>query len=204
MIQFFYAPGSCSLASHLALEFSGADYEAIRVNLREMEQRQQKYLSINPKGRVPVLVTENNVITENPAILLYVAQKYPKAQLAPLDDADALSQVNSFNAYMSSTVHVAHAHGARPYRWADDEAAMAEMKRKMPEVMTDCFAMIENEMFKGPWVIGEQFTISDLYLFTISRWLESDGVDASQFPNVCDHRQRMNEHEVVTRVLDAQ
>lgn len=204
MFRFYYAPGSCSLASHLALEIAGAEYEAIRVDLRKMEQQEAEYLSMNPKGRVPVLVTDAGVITENPAILLYVAQKYPQAGLAPLDDADALAQVNSFNAYLSSTVHVAHAHGVRPYRWADDEAAMAEMKRKMPEVMTDCFTMIEKEMFKGPWVMGEQMTVSDLYLFTIARWLEHDGVDASQFPRVLDHRNRMTEDTIVAKVLGAQ
>jgi len=204
MYQLYYSPGSCSFAAHLALEISGAPYEAISLDLRSNVQRQDHYLGINPKGRVPALVCPEGIITENPAILLYVAQQFPESELAPLDNPFELARVNSFNAYLSSTVHPAHAHGVRGYRWADDAAAVAEMKRKMPQVMAECFGMIENEMLKGPWVTGEQFSISDIYLFTIAQWLEADKVDITQFPKVMDHRSRMRSLPVVKTVLAAQ
>ncbi len=201
MYQLYYAPRSCSMAAHIALEISGAPYESVKLDFRSNEQKKGDYLTINPKGRVPALVCEQGVITENPAILLFLAQQFPDASLAPLKDPFKLAQINAFNAYLSSTVHPAHAHGVRGYRWADDEVAIAEMKRKMPEVMTECFGMIESEMFKGPWVMGEAFSISDIYLFTIAQWLEADGVDTSLFPKVMSHRLKMRDMDVVKKVL---
>jgi len=189
------------MAAHIALEISGAPYESVKLDFRSNEQKKGDYLTINPKGRVPALVCEQGVITENPAILLFLAQQFPDASLAPLKDPFKLAQINAFNAYLSSTVHPAHAHGVRGYRWADDEVAIAEMKRKMPEVMTECFGMIESEMFKGPWVMGEAFSISDIYLFTIAQWLEADGVDTSLFPKVMSHRLKMRDMDVVKKVL---
>ena len=91
MLKLFYAPGSCALASHVALEEVGAEYEAVRVDLRANDQRKPEYLAINPKGRVPALVTDKGVLTENPAILAFVAQSFPEARLAPLDDAFAFA-----------------------------------------------------------------------------------------------------------------
>lgn len=204
MYRFFYAPKSCSLASHIALEQAGATYEAIKVNLGENEQREDEYLSINPKGRVPVLATTDGILTENLAILVFISQTFPQARLAPLDDPSAFAQLLSFCAYLSSTVHVAHAHGVRGYRWADDPAAVSEMKRKTPETMSECFEMIETNMFKGPWVMGEDYGIGDIYLFTIATWLEADGVDPARFPKVHEHRTRMSADPVVQKVIAAQ
>ncbi len=204
MYKFYYFPNSCSVASHIALEQAGADYEPVRVGFETDEQRQDEYLAINPKGRVPALVTQRGILTENPAILMFISQTYPAAKLAPLDDAFAMSRIHSFNAYLSSTVHVAHAHGVRGYRWVDDEAAISEMKRKMPQVVGESFALIESEMFKGPWVMGEEYSIADIYLFTIAQWLEADRVDPTRFPKVLEHRNRMLEIPAVKKALALQ
>src|SRR4051794_22548771 len=117
MPTLYYAPGTCALATHLALEYAGAPYEAVRLNFKEQQQRSAEYLRVNPKGRVPALVTEHGVLTETPALLQYIAQTWPQAKLAPLDDPFLLAKMNEFNTYLCSTVHVAHAHGGRGYRW---------------------------------------------------------------------------------------
>jgi glutathione S-transferase len=201
MLKLFYAPGSCALAPHIALEEAGAKYEAVRVDLRAKEQRKPEYLAINPKGRVPALVTDKGVLTENPAILAFVAQSFPEARLAPLDDAFAFAQVQAFNSYLCATAHVAHAHLNRGYRWADDSAAIAAMGKKAPQSVGECFELIEREMLAEPWVMGGRYTICDPYLFTLARWLEDDGVDPARFPRVRDHRQRMSERPAVHVVL---
>jgi glutathione S-transferase len=201
MLKLFYAPGSCALAPHIALEEAGATYEAVRVDLRAKDQRKPDYLAINPKGRVPALVTDKGVLTENPAILAFVAQSFPAARLAPLDDAFAFAQVQAFNSYLCATVHVAHAHLNRGYRWADDSAAIAAMRKKAPQSIGECFELIEREMLAGPWVMGERYTICDPYLFTVARWLEDDGVDPALFPKVRDHRQRMSDRPAVQAAL---
>lgn len=200
MLKFYYAPRTCALAAHLALEHIGAPYEAIALNFAKQAQRSPEYLALNPKGRVPALVTERGIITETPALLLYLCQRYPEAGLAPLDDIFALAELQAFNNYLSSTVHVAHAHRVRGERWADDLAAMEAMKRKVPQSMGDCMALIEDGMLRGPWVMGERYSVADMYLFTIAGWLEGDGVDTSKLPRVLAHRTRMLEDPVVQRV----
>jgi glutathione S-transferase len=201
MLTLFYATGTCSLASHIALEDSGAAYEPKRLDFSAGDQRKPEFLAVNPKGRVPALVTDRGIITENPAILLYIAQTNPSANLAPLNDPFALAQLQAFNGYLSSTVHVAHAHRPRGSRWADDDAALASMKKKVPQNMAECFDIIENSYFKGPWVMGADYSICDAYLFTIASWLEADGVDPKKFPKVLDHRNRMADRPAVKKVL---
>jgi len=190
-LHFYYAPLSCALASHIVLEHIGADYQTTRFNLRENDQRTPEYLAINPKGRVPALVTEHGILTETPAILFYLAQTHPQSNLAPMGDPFALAQVQSLNSWFCSTVHVAHAHGARASRWADDSNAQKAMKAKVAKNMTDCFELIEKQILRGPWVMGDHLTIADPYLFTMSSWLNSDGVDIKNFPRVSAHYDRM-------------
>jgi glutathione S-transferase len=204
MLTLYYAPATCALASHLALEIAGADYRAERLDFGRQQQRSPEYLQLNPKGRVPALVTPQGVLTETPALLQYIAQTHPQAALAPLDDAFALAKVNEFNSYLCSTVHVNHAHKGRGARWADDPAAHEAMKKKVTQNMNDCFELIEQQMLRGPWVMGEQMTLCDLYLYTLSTWLEGDGVDVARFPKVSALKQRLEALPAVARVLQAQ
>jgi len=201
VLTLYYAPHSCALASHLALEHAGAEYETVRVDFAAHEQRSPAYLALNPKGRVPALVTDRGVLTETPAILLYVSQIHPDAGLAPLDDPFALAEMQAFNSYLCSTVHVAHAHRMRGARWADDPSAIAAMQRKVPQSVGECFGLIEREMLRGPWVMGERHGLCDLYLFTLAQWLEADGVDTAELPKVMDHRRRMAELPLVRKVV---
>ncbi len=201
MLTLFYAPRTCALASHIALEEAGATYEARRVDFASAKQTKPAYLAINPKGRVPALVAERGVITETPAVLVYIAQTYPAARLAPLDDPFAFAELQAFTSYLCSTVHVAHAHRFRGSRWADAPTAWEAIKAKVPQTMAACFELIEKRLFRGPWAMGEAYTIADPYLFTIATWLEGDGVDPSQFPRILDHRERMAERPAVKRAL---
>jgi glutathione S-transferase len=203
-LKLFYAPRTCALASHITLEETGTPYEAVRVNFAENEQRKAEYLAVNPKGRVPALITDRGILTETPAILAFLAQSFPKANLAPLSDPFAFAELQAFNSYLCSTVHVAHAHRVRGYRWSDDQAAIESMKKKVPQSVGECFALIEEKMFKGPWVMGGSYTVADPYLFTIAGWLEVDGVDPARFPKVLDHRNRMSKRPAVAKVLAEQ
>jgi glutathione S-transferase len=165
------------------------------------EQRKPDYLKLNPKGRVPALATEHGVLTETPAILAYVAQGYPAAGLKPKHDTFAYAQAQSFNSYLCSTVHVAHAHKTRGARWTDDPAAQAALKAYVPKSMAAAFALIEDGMLQGPWVLGERYSLCDPYLFTISGWLEGDGIDLATLPRVAAHRAAMLARPAVQRVL---
>jgi glutathione S-transferase len=201
MLTLYHAPNTCALATHIALEEADAEYEARRIDFSKNEQRSLDYLAVNPKGRVPALVTEKGVLTETPALLIYVAQRFPVAKLAPLDDPFALARLQEFNSYLASTVHVAHAHRVRGNRWADDPAAIEAMKTKVAQNMGDCFSLIESRLGDGQWVLGKDYTVADPYLFTIARWLEGDGVDINQYPRVKAHHDRMMDRPAVQRVL---
>jgi len=201
MIKLYYAAHTCSLASHIALEEAGAEYFTERVSFETNQQSSPDYLAINPKGRVPSLVTDRGVLTETPAMLAYIAQMFPRAQLAPLDDPFAFAQVQAFNSYLCSTLHVAHSHRMRGYRWADAESSFADMQRTVPQSVGACYALIEREMLRGPWVMGEAYTICDPYLFTLAQWMEDDGVDVSTLPKVVDHRRRMSERSAVRKAI---
>ena len=200
MIKLFWAPGTCALASHIALEESGATYEAVKLNFAQGDQRKPEYLKVNPKGRVPALITDRGIVTETPAILAWIAQTQPLAKLAPADPFD-FAAAQAFNSYLCSTVHPAHAHRPRAARWSDDPAAQETMKAKVPQNMSEGFTLIENEFLKGPWVMGAAYSICDPYLYTISGWLESDGVDIAKFPRVHDHFKRMNDRAAVKAVV---
>lgn len=202
-LTLYFANRTCSLASHIALEEAGADYVAVRIDFNSSQQRSDAYLALNPKGRVPALVTDRGILTETPALLAFIAQSFPAAKLAPLSDPFAFAEMQSFNSYLCSTVHVAHAHKQRGRRWTDDEAAIEAMKRRVPQNMGDCFELIETRMFRGPWVMGADYTVADPYLFTIANWLEGDGVDPARFPKVLDHRKRMQDRPAVQRALAA-
>jgi len=201
MMKLYYEAHTCALASHIALEEAGAEYSTVRISFAAEEQRKPAYLAINPKGRVPALITERGILTETPAMLAFVAQSFPKARLAPLDDPFGFAELQAFNSYLCATLHVAHAHRMRGYRWADDPAAIEAMKRKVPDSVGACYELIESKMLRGPWVMGDSYTICDPYLFTVAQWMEGDSVDPARFPKVSDHRNRMAERAAVRRAI---
>jgi glutathione S-transferase len=201
VLKLYYAPHTCALASHVALIDVGAKYETVRIDFRSEDQRKPDYLAINPLGRVPALITDHGILTETPAILAFIAQSYPDAGLAPIAEPFAFARVQAFNSFICSTLHVAHAHRMRGYRWADDPAAIEAMQRKVPQSVGDAYALIERHWFEGPWVMGRDYTVCDPYLFTLAQWMEGDGVDPAGFPKIADHRRRMVERPGVKQAL---
>ncbi|MCU0817726.1 MAG: glutathione S-transferase N-terminal domain-containing protein [Beijerinckiaceae bacterium] len=203
-LKLYYAPGTVALACHIALAEAGADYQAIALDFSKHEQRGEAFLAINPKGRVPALITDRGVLTETPAILAFIAQSYPAARLAPLEDVFAFAELQSFTAYLSSTVHVATAHDRRASRWADQESSFADMRAKVPQNARDCCQLINAEYFDGPWVMGADYTIADPYLFTIVGWLGRYGIELNEFPKIAAHWQAMQARPAVRRALAEQ
>jgi glutathione S-transferase len=201
MFTLCYAPDTISLATHVALKDAGAPYRLRRIDFARTEQRSADYLGINPKGRVPALITGRGILTETPAMLAFVAQSYPAAGLAALDDPFAFAELQSFNSYLCATVHVAHAHRMRGHRWASEEASFADMRRNVPRAVGEGYDLIERKLLRGPWVMGDRYSIADAYLFTLAQWLESDGIDAARLPRVVEHRARMAERPNVREAI---
>jgi len=191
----YTAAGSVGLASHIALEeindTGKLDYDLVLLDMQNNEHRGSNYKAINPKARVPSLIVNETVLTETPAMLVYLAQIAPESSLVLPDDPMQFALIQSFNSYLCSTVHIAHAHKYRGNRWVDDEAALAALTANVPKTMTDCCISLEEHFIEGPWVMGNTFSICDPYLFSIAAWLESNGVDMDQFQKIKNHQEIM-------------
>ncbi|MDC0465008.1 glutathione S-transferase N-terminal domain-containing protein [Pseudomonadales bacterium] len=200
-LTLYYAPGACSIASHIALQEAQIPFDVRSVALDAGEQRSPDFLALNPKGRIPLLMTPFGPLTENPAILEYVASLAPEGQLAPVEDPAKLSRMREFNCFLSATVHVAHAHGPRGERWAKTASALQDMRTQVSNNMLSAFELIEQTLQEGPWVLGDDFSIADAYLYTFARWLEMDRVDTRGLKGVLAHRARMEQRPAVQAVL---
>ena len=163
MLELYYAPASIALASMIALKDAGAQHRLRRIDFAAEEQKGAPYTALNPKARVPTLVTPQGPLTETPAILAYIAQTHPDAGLAPADPF-GFARMQAFNCYLCATLHIAHAHRMRGHRWSDDPAAWEAMRRFVPRSVGACWDYVEAHAFAGPFVMGEQYTVADPYL----------------------------------------
>jgi glutathione S-transferase len=201
VLKLFHCPNSCSLAPLIALEETGAAFEKVIVDLVAGDQNTPEYLTINPKGRVPALVTQRGVLTECPALLIFIAQSFPAAGLAPLEDPFAFARMESFNAFIASTLQPSYGPIARPLRYSDDTAAQESMKIKAAENVTSHLALIERELLEGCWVLGDQYSVADCYLFAFSALIQRLNMNAANFSRILMHADRMRDRPAVQRAL---
>ncbi|MEP2027304.1 MAG: glutathione S-transferase family protein [Paracoccaceae bacterium] len=190
MFTLHYSPGSVSAAVAIILNEVGAPYEKARVNFDIAEQTKPDYHKINPKGRVPALQTGDGILTETAAILDYLAALFPDAELVPERPFDA-AKMRSVMTFIASTWHVNHAMGGRGSRWARNQSSFEDMKSKVTENVSGNCDYFERDVFQGPFVIGDRYSLADPYLFTATTWLPSDGVDIADYPRLHDFQTRM-------------
>ncbi|NOE26548.1 glutathione S-transferase family protein [Ruegeria sp. HKCCD6157] len=201
-MQLYYAPRTISVAVAIALEEAGLEYEAIKLDFAGGEQTKPAYRQINPKGRVPALVADGGILTETGALLEFVAAKVPEAGLVPADPVMA-ARMREVMFYLASTMHVNHAHKLRGHRWADKKSSWKDMKDKVAQTMTASCDYISSNGLRGPFVLGEAFSLADAYLHVVCSWLEGDGVDVSAFPKIVAFREAMEARPSVQAVRAA-
>ena len=202
MLKLYFAPRTISIAVAIALEEAGLPYEAIKVDFKTAEQTKPNYLAVNSKGRVPALATsDGTVLTETGALLDYVAALSPSAKLVPSDPSEA-AKMRGVMYYLASTMHVAHAHKLRGSRWADQPSSFDDMAAKVPETMTACAAFVEAECLAGDYVLGDDFSLADPYLFVVCNWLSGDGVNVEDFPTIQGFMARMEARPSVQSVRE--
>jgi len=202
MFKIYHAPGTVALASLIVLEEVGAKYEALRLDFSRAEQQQADYTAINKKARVPSLMTEDGVLTETPAILVYLAQEFNQSELALPQSSFEFARLQSFNSYLCSTLHVAHAHRMRGHRWTDDAAAQAALTNYVPVSMAEIWQYVETQLLNDDsWAMGSSYSIADPYLFTVAQWMEGDSINPQDYPRLYAHRQKMAERAAVKRAL---
>ncbi|MNS99505.1 Glutathione S-transferase GST-4.5 [compost metagenome] len=196
MLKLYYSPGACAMASHIALEEAGADYDLQKIDLRQGEQRTPEYLAINPAGVTPALATEQGVITQNVAILAYVAQTHPQAGLAPTQ-AYAFARMQAFNAWLASSLHpaIGKVLFSRPQLEgaARDEALEQALAK---------YDLAEQHLLVGPWALGADHSVTDGYLMVFTRWArQADLLDQARFPGLNAHLDRVQSRPAVQRAL---
>ncbi|MFK7940500.1 MAG: glutathione S-transferase family protein [Roseovarius sp.] len=197
-MKFFCAKATISVATAIMLEETGTAYEPVMLNFAEGDQLKPEYHAINPKGRVPALVTDHGILTETGAILEYL-DTTAAAGMVPADPW-AAAQMRSVMYYLASTFHVNHAHKMRGSRWADQQSSYDDMTAKVPETMGASCAFVEDTCALSPFVMGEAITIADPWLFTICTWLAGDGVDITAYPKLSAHHDMMNARPSVVAV----
>lgn len=200
MLTFYYSKGSSALGVHILLHEVQADYDVVEIPIPSGAHQSAEFLQTNPKGRIPALRTPDGVLTENPAILEYIATLYPDALCLPVG-AFEQAKARAFCAYLCATAHVAFAHFNRGTRWAEQETSLNDMKSLAPKNLRDCAHFLETDLTLTPWAMGDRYSFCDPYLFVFGRWLSMGGVDIHDYPKLAAHRTRMLSRPATQTVL---
>lgn len=200
-MRLYYFPNTIAVAVAIGLEEAGLDYDPVKIDFKDGAQTKLPYLDVNPKGRVPSLDVDGQILTETGAILEYIAASAPDAGLVPTDPLDA-AHVRAVMFYLASTMHINHAHKMRGARWATQQSSFDDMAAKVPETMRQSATYIEEHSLRATFVLGDQFSVADAYLFAICNWLEGDGVPISDFPKVAKFWDAMTARASVKAVQD--
>jgi len=182
MLTFFFAPGSSSMAAHIALHEVGAPFESRPLSFANKEQRRPEYLALNPEGKVPTLLVDERPLTEVAAILFYLAKRYPEAALLPANDLEAEAQAISWMSFIASTIHPARTHGL-------DHAKKV-------------YGIADRRLGANAWALGRH-SIADIHLFRLF-WRFANGVrpERSEYPNLWTHYDRMMARPAVKRTIE--
>ena len=198
--KLYYAPGACSLASHIALEEIGVPYETQKLNLAEGDQRKPEYLRLNPRGRVPTLVVDGEPITENVGILTYLGGGHPQAGIWPKKTWDQSKLVSTL-AWLSNTVHTTYAHLVRPERYAEDDAAREAIKAKARASYEGYLREIDGLLNGHKWAIANQYTVADGYLLVFYRWGNRQKMPVRELKNYSALVDRVLARKAVQKVM---
>jgi glutathione S-transferase len=197
MLTLFYAPGACSMASHIVLEESGEKYEAKRMDLSKGEQRTPEYMKINPLGRVPALkLDDGSPLAENTAILPYLGKRFGLWPGDLLKEAKALSIIGFF----ATSVHPAHAHIGRPERYTEDKSAFPGLQAMGKKTFHEYLKQID-AMFAGREWLSDRYSVLDPYALVFYAWGIRRELPVAELKNYTALKERMVKRPAVQRVL---
>lgn len=195
--------GACALAPHIALEWAGADYELELI--KRSDTRSPDFLKLNPVGKVPVLVTDDDrVLTEVPAVLLWIAEHWPQAGLGGEDSEDGRYAMRKWLAEFNGDIHPAFTPYFLTFRYADDKEAQKEVKAKAAEEVGFQLAIVEEHLNGRDWVLGDRRSVLDAYLFVFCLWAGFLPKPLKEYPNLAAFAGRMKADPGVQAAMSAQ
>jgi glutathione S-transferase len=194
MIELYWAPGACSFVPHVGLEAANAPFEPKMVKLHKGEHRTPEYLAMNPNGQVPVLVVDGKPLTQIVAICDYLGRRFPDAGLLPKEPWQR-SQALSELAWMNSTPHTTATRFFFPERYADSEAARAEVKKRATEDFRGYLERIQGTLDRP------SFWFRDAYVFTLLRWGGFAGIDPNTLPAYYAYARKLLEAQPVAAAV---
>jgi len=201
MYKLYYSPGACSLAAHIVLEEIGVPYERELVSVQGGATSRPEYLATNPKGRVPALVRDGEVLTEVGAILVFLARRHADSALLP-DDPWLAARCHEWLSWLSSEVHPAFGQVWRPERSVGTAAYQADVQAKGRENVRARLSEIENRLADvGEYAVGDRYTVVDPYLLVYFGWGRYVGVDMAEYPAFARHAARVSSRKAVRRAL---
>jgi glutathione S-transferase len=199
-ITLYYAPGACSLGSHIAIEETGVAYKTVRLDLAAGDQRKPDYLRLNPRARVPTLVVDDHVLTENVGIMAYFAGGYPHANIWPADTWHQAVAISTM-AWLSNTVHTTYAHIIRTGRYADDPGAQEAIKAKGRVMYFEYLSEIDRLLTGRKWAVGDHYTVVDGYLLVFYRWGNRQKMPVANLKAYTGLIRRVMERPAVKKVM---
>src|SRR5690349_14985645 len=201
MLKLYFSPGACSLASHIGLEESGAQYELEPVLLAKKQQQTAEYLKINPRGKVPTLSIDGKSLVENTAILTYIARRFPEKKLLPSDDAEAARCIATM-CWFSSIVHPSYQRVRRPERFAADAAAHESIKENGKKSYFENCREIDSMIQGHEWVMGNEYTVVDPYALVFYGWGLNSDFPMQALRNYTAWRERMMQRPAVKKSIE--
>jgi glutathione S-transferase len=203
MLTLYFSPGACSLASHIGLEETGAPYEAKPTLLAKGEQKTEAYLKINPRGKVPALSVDGKIITENTAILTYLARRFAEKNLIPSDPVEEARCIATM-AWFSNIVHPSYQRYMRPERFAEGEAAQATVKETARKSFWANCQEIDSMLLGKDWIMGSQYTLADGYALVFYGWGARSGFPMNELSAYTAWRDRMLKRPTVRKIVEAE
>ena len=196
-MKLYYSPGACSLSPHIALLEAGLPYDLVKVDLKAKKlENGDDFLAVNPKGQVPALGLDNGtVITEGPIIVQVIADHAAGKNLAPARDSDERYKLQEILNFLTSELHKNFSPLFNP-TFSDD------VKGFFRDRLTGKFKYLDAQLAGHDYLLGQQFTVADGYLFTMLRWADAHKLDLSMFKNLMAYKERVAARPKVKEALE--
>ncbi len=205
-LKLYYAPGACSFVPHAMLEMAGATFEPLPIKLHKGEQNSAEFRALNPRGQVPVLVDDGQVVTQLVAIVNHLDHLFPEAGFMPRPPLARTRFIETL-AWMNNTVHPTFTHVFMPDKFASDPDAQQAVKTQAmgqyPRLLGELQDLVQQAHAAGnDWLGGVRCGPLDVYALTLLRWGTMVGIDPEGFPELWAYAQRTAQVPAVARALE--